>query len=80
MSMHDGMCNNPLDMSATKYQPPRVASAQRDMNPLGQPLRKDTRFHRDNLKSQAEDLLTGKKGAVQEASRQALDAFNKYKK
>lgn len=49
LSMHDKMCDNPLDMSAAKYQSPRVASAavgQRDMNPLGYPLAKETAFTR----------------------------------
>ena len=45
MSMHDNIVDNPLDMSDQKYSvPPRTrpVSAQRDMNPLGFPLSKDS--------------------------------------
>ncbi|XP_050412886.2 trichohyalin [Patella vulgata] len=60
MSMHDNICDNPLDMSDTKYQMPprkRPPSVQRDMNPLGQPLSQNSTFL---LKKQARDLMEGK--------------------
>lgn len=44
LSMHDNICDNPLDMSDNKYdsslRKPSGALRQRDINPLGQPLKK----------------------------------------
>ena len=83
LSMHDKMCDNPLDMSNTKYMQHRPASVQRDMNPLGFPLKKNTPFiERNNraksLHKKADDLLSGKK--PNEVSSEGLDMFNKYQK
>ena len=80
--MHDNMCDNPLDMSNTRYMHKRPASVQRDMNPLGYPMKKDTRFIQKNshtaLHKKANDLLGGKKPS--EVSSEGLDIFNKYNK
>uniref|UniRef100_A0A1I8H0C0 Reverse transcriptase domain-containing protein n=1 Tax=Macrostomum lignano TaxID=282301 RepID=A0A1I8H0C0_9PLAT len=50
LSFHDNILSNPLDMSDLKYTPTyrRRASAQRDMNPLAFPLKKNTKFMRDH--------------------------------
>lgn len=58
--MHDNICYNPLDMSNKKYQMPprrRPPSAQRDMNPLGQRLKKTSDFLMTRL---AKDVTEGK--------------------
>ncbi|XP_046353248.2 uncharacterized protein LOC124133067 [Haliotis rufescens] len=60
MSMHDNICDNPLDMSDQKYvMPPRQRppSPQRDMNPLGNALSKFSSFL---MKKQARDLKDGR--------------------
>jgi hypothetical protein len=61
-------------MSNTKYMN-RIASAQRDMNPLGNSLNKQSPFMNKNL---------AKKGAPNfnkfERSNEATDLFNKYQK
>ncbi|KAL3311041.1 hypothetical protein Ciccas_010383 [Cichlidogyrus casuarinus] len=46
LSFHDNITKNPLDMSDNKYTEEirRRASIQRDMNPLGQSLSKDSPF------------------------------------
>ena len=77
------MCNNPLDMSNSKYTK-RVPSAQRDMNPLGNHLKKGSPFMRKNLRAKdagrgAEDPLVGKKSAG-EATSEVQDHMNKYQK
>lgn len=57
--MHDNICDNPLDMSNQKYQLPprrRPPSVQRDMNPLSQPLSKQSAFL---LRKQAVDFEEG---------------------
>ncbi|XP_052104237.1 zinc finger CCCH domain-containing protein 13-like [Mytilus californianus] len=59
LSMHDNICDNPLDMSNQKYQMPprrRPPSVQRDMNPLSQPLSKQSAFL---LRKQAVDFEEG---------------------
>ncbi|GFS03632.1 hypothetical protein ElyMa_001155200 [Elysia marginata] len=60
MSMHDNIVDNPLDMSDQKYSvPPRTrpVSAQRDMNPLGFHLSKNSSLQ---MRQQAKDLMEGK--------------------
>ena len=82
--MHEKMCYNPLDMSNNKYQPPRVPSGsygQRDMNPLGYQLKRDSLFMKRaqrarELQDRAEDLLSGKKTM----DKKSLDMFSKYQK
>ncbi len=91
--MHDKMMDNPLDMSNNKYQPPRVPSGsqrQRDINPLGYSLSKDSLFlarqkRSRELHENAEELLSGKKNT--RTSQQAaqiksdnFDMFSKYQK
>ena len=77
--MHDGMLDNPLDMSSTKYRPTRPVSSQRDMNPLGYPLRKDTAWmQKQTQHGQANDLLKGHN--VGEIKQQQMDLYNKYQK
>lgn len=75
--MHDGICDNPLDMSLTKYPVGHKATEQRDMNPLGFSLKKNTSFL---LKQQAEDLLSGKKPDKEQARKDNLEMLNKYSK
>ena len=43
LSMHDKMVDNPFDMS-NKYNPRPLSGQQRDMNPLGHPLRANSHF------------------------------------
>lgn len=75
--MHDGICDNPLDMSLSKYGPGRKVDEQRDMNPLGYPLKKQTAFM---LRQQAEDLLSGKKPDKNEAKKENAEMLNRYSK
>lgn len=61
LSMHENIVDNPLDMSDDKYdhmlRKPSGGHRQRDMNPLGQQLKRDSVFQ---LRQQAQDLLDGK--------------------
>lgn len=61
LSMHENIVVNPLDMRDDKYdhmmRKPSGGHRQRDMNPLGQPLRNSSVFQ---LRQQAQDLLDGK--------------------
>lgn len=75
--MHDGICDNPLDMSMNKYGPEHRVTEQRDMNPLGYPLKKQTAFF---LRQQAEDLLSGKKPDTEQAKKENTEIINKYSK
>lgn len=75
--MHDGICDNPLDMSLNKYGANRRVNEQRDMNPLGHPLKKQTAFM---LRQQAEDLLSGKKPEKEEAKKENSELINRYSK
>ena len=43
LSMHDKMVDNPLDQRH-KYEPRPLSGSQRDMNPLGFPLRTNSTF------------------------------------
>lgn len=77
LSMHDGICDNPLNMSLNKYGPDRKVTEQRDMNPLGYPLKKQTAFM---LRQQAEELLSGKKTDKEHAKKENTELLNKYSK
>ena len=61
LSMHENIVDNPLDMSSDKYdhllRKPSGGHRQRDMNPSGYPLRRESVFQ---LREQAKDLLDGK--------------------
>ncbi|XP_060590079.1 uncharacterized protein LOC132745239 isoform X2 [Ruditapes philippinarum] len=61
LSMHENIVTNPLDMADDKYdhmmRKPSGGHRQRDMNPLGNHLKRDSVFQ---LRSQAQDLLDGK--------------------
>lgn len=77
MSMHDNICDNPLDMSDRKYTMPprkRPPSTQRDMNPLGNPLSKNSTYL---LRKQALDLMAGKldKSGLQA---EKIELLNRY--
>lgn len=77
LSMHDNICDNPLDMSAQKYQAPprrRPPSVQRDMNPLSQPLSKRSAFL---LKKQAADFESGVANP-EDFSPEYIQSVNKY--
>ena len=84
MSMHDNMCNNPLDMSSDKYMDRQASAAQRDQNPLGHHLTKNSVFIQANatkgadVHKQARDLLTGR--AAASATEENRDMFNRYQK
>lgn len=75
--MHDGICDNPLDMSLNKYGSGHRVSEQRDMNPLGFSLKKQTAFI---LRQQAEDLLVGKKPDKEQAKKDNSEMMNRYSK
>lgn len=75
--MHDGICDNPLDMSLNKYPQGHRVVDQRDMNPLGYPLKKQTAFI---LRQQAEELLAGKKPDKEDAKKQNAELLNRYSK
>ncbi|XP_067932252.1 myosin-2 heavy chain-like [Watersipora subatra] len=77
LSMHDGICDNPLDMSLNKYGPERRLVEQRDMNPLGFSLKKQTAFA---LRQQADELLSGKKPDVEQAKKDNSEVINRYSK
>ncbi|XP_069142672.1 eukaryotic translation initiation factor 5B-like [Argopecten irradians] len=77
LSLHDNICDNPLDMSNNKYQMPprkRPPSVQRDMNPLGQPLKKSS-THR--MKARSIEVLEGK-FPKDEYSSEYMDVLNRY--
>lgn len=77
--MHDKMLDNPFDMSNTKYQPDRPVSSQRDQNPLGHPLKKESVWLTKQEKDkQAKDLLSGKN--TDQYKQQNMDLYNKYQK
>lgn len=77
LSMHDGICDNPLDMSLDKYAPGHKVTEQRDMNPLGFSLKKNTSFL---LRAQAEELLAGKKPDKEQAKKDNKELLNRYSK
>lgn len=78
LSMHDNIVENPLDMSDNKYEKklrkPSGSYRQRDINPLGMPLKKTSTFL---LRKQANDLIEGK---IDPASlkKEKLDLLTKY--
>ncbi|RUS85817.1 hypothetical protein EGW08_006446 [Elysia chlorotica] len=61
LSMHDNIVDNPLDMASNKYdqmlRKPSGLPRQRDHNPLGNPLSRDSAFQNKQV---ARDLLQGK--------------------
>lgn len=77
LSLHDNICDNPLDMSDKKYQMPpreRPASAQKDMNPLGMPLNKMSTYQ---MKKRANDLQEGKIDP-RSLTKEEVDTLGKY--
>lgn len=78
LSMHDNIVDNPLDMSDQKYnQKLRQLSGgtrQRDMNPLGMPLKKTSTFQ---LRKQAQDLIEGKIDP-KKMKEEKVEILNKY--
>ena len=77
--MHDGICNNPLDMSLEKFNRRRRAKgpATRDLNPLGHPLKKQTAWQNRQM---AEELLDGKDVDRDEAEKRSRKLLTKYAK
>lgn len=80
MSMHDNIVDNPLDMSCDKYDEKRRRlsglARQRDMNPLGVPLQKNSPYQ---LRQQAKELLAGKVNR-EDLDEQRSALLNKYAK
>ena len=80
--MHDNMCNNPLDMSPDKYGNRQPSAAQRDQNPLGQPLKKETGFiekhYKKDVNKEAADILSGRVSAG--ANQENRELFDRYQK
>ena len=78
--MHDNICDNPLDMSDNKYdamtRKPSGAFRQRDINPLGQPLRKTSTYM---LKQRANDLAEGRI-SKEDLKKEQVEILNKYNK
>ncbi|KAL4226193.1 hypothetical protein ACF0H5_014179 [Mactra antiquata] len=79
LSMHDNICYNPLDMSNQKYQQPpreRPASVQRDMNPLGSSLTKQSAYW---TRKKMMDMMQVPPNAAVQVSKRYMDILNKYK-
>ena len=80
LSMHDNICDNPLDMSDNKYdamtRKPSGAFRQRDINPLGHPLRKTSTYM---LKQRANDLAEGRI-SKEDLKKEQVEILNKYSK
>ncbi|XP_060590100.1 uncharacterized protein LOC132745252 [Ruditapes philippinarum] len=79
LSMHDNICFNPLDMSNQKYtQPPRERppSVQRDMNPLGSHLTKESAYM---TRKRAMEMMQGTNSNAVQVSKSYMDILNKYK-
>lgn len=78
MSMHDNICVDPLDMRDDKYtgnlRKTSGATRQRDMNPLGYPLKKDSSHM---LRQQAQDLVEGRIDP-NELKKEKLELLKKY--
>lgn len=79
LSMHDGICLNPLDMSQKKYikenRPITRETTSRDLNPLGFPLKRRTSFQ---VKQHAFDIVEGKKIDHDEARQKNKEILEKY--
>ncbi|XP_064632370.1 uncharacterized protein LOC135490795 isoform X2 [Lineus longissimus] len=76
LSMHENICDNPLDMSDGKYSGMlRRHSIQRDMNPLGYQMHNSTAFI---LRKKAHDLLEGKVKA--DITKENMELLEKYSK
>lgn len=80
LSMHENIVDNPLDMSDQKYNSKKRqlsgGNRQRDMNPLGQPLKQTSTFM---MRKQALDVLDGKIDP-KKMKTEKLEALNKYAK
>ncbi|XP_053377938.1 uncharacterized protein LOC123530293 [Mercenaria mercenaria] len=79
LSMHDNICYNPLDMSNEKYtQPPRERppSVQRDMNPLGNKLTKQSAYQ---VRKRAMEMMQATNSNAVQVSKSYMDILNKYK-
>lgn len=80
LSMHDNICDNPLDMSDNKYngllRKPSGEPRQRDVNPLGHPLKRNSGYQ---LKKQAHDLVDGKIDP-NDLKKEKLELLHKYSK
>ncbi|KAK3580637.1 hypothetical protein CHS0354_013399 [Potamilus streckersoni] len=78
LSMHENIVGNPLDMSDDKYdhllRKPSGASRQRDVNPIGFPLRKESVFQ---MRQQAQDLLEGRINP-KDITKERNELLNKY--
>ncbi|GFO14405.1 hypothetical protein PoB_004091000 [Plakobranchus ocellatus] len=80
LSMHDNIVDNPLNMANNKYdqllRKPSGLPRQRDHNPLGNPLSRDSSFQN---KQMARDLLEGKI-SMEEVKREKRELITKYTK
>lgn len=80
LSMHDNIVDNPLDMSDQKYNHKlrqlSGGTRQRDMNPLGMPMKKTSTFQ---LRKQAQDLMEGKVDP-NKLRGEKVELLNKYAK
>ena len=85
--MHDKMVENPLDMSNNKYIPTpnrQPSPVQRDYNPLGNPLKRNSMFitrqgKTKDMHMKPDDLLSTKKD-VSKMSKENLELYKKYAK
>ncbi|KAK6175190.1 hypothetical protein SNE40_013705 [Patella caerulea] len=80
LSMHENICDNPLDMSDNKYESmtrkPSGGTRQRDINPLGFPLRKESSYQ---MRQQAQDLIAGKI-KIEDVKEEKRDLLQRYAK
>ncbi|WAR25226.1 hypothetical protein MAR_010930 [Mya arenaria] len=79
LSMHDNIVYNPLDMSNQKYQQPpreRPPSVQRDMNPLGCDLTKQSAYW---VRKKAMEMMSGTSNNAVQVSRSYMDILKRYK-
>ncbi|XP_050412857.2 uncharacterized protein LOC126827500 isoform X2 [Patella vulgata] len=80
LSMHENICDNPLDMSDNKYdsmtRKPSGGTRQRDINPLGFPLRKESSYQ---MRQQAQDLIAGKI-KIEDVKEEKRDLLQRYAK
>ncbi|CAH1801738.1 unnamed protein product [Owenia fusiformis] len=75
LSMHENICDNPLDMRDTKYEDnnDKADTLQRDMNPLNCPLKTDSSYM---MRLKAKLILEGKLRV--EVSPQQISLYKKY--
>ncbi|GFS03619.1 hypothetical protein ElyMa_001154700 [Elysia marginata] len=78
LSMHDNIVDNPLDMANNKYdkllRKPSGLPRQRDHNPLGNPLSRDSSFQN---KQMARDMLDGKI-SIEDVKAEKKQLISKY--